>query len=161
MDTLTISVAGEQHQKELLAMWQELTAYLPRHHSQPFGIASPDYLQQQLSQTLDSCIERDDAQVFIASTTELVGTVAAILNPQKGYSEPSSSVIFNLWVKPESRNQGVAQALLSVAKNWLKEQNVTSVQAGWHPQNSAAERFWKQQGFGAYETIGALKLDEC
>jgi len=153
-----IRVAGAEHLDIVLKQWQQLTSYLPIHHAKPFGLPVPEYLEQQLQHTLEQCMERDDAEVFIAEGENICGTIAVILNQQSAYTQPNSSVLFNLWVEPDQRRRGIGQALVEQAKGWLKAQGVTSVQAGWHPGNPEADRFWLKQGFAPYETIGAAFL---
>ncbi|WP_415891072.1 GNAT family N-acetyltransferase [Neptuniibacter sp. SY11_33] len=154
-ESFQICLAGLDRIDDVLKQWQQLTSYLPIHHAKPFGLPVPEYLEKQLLHTLEQCIERDDAMIFIAEGDKLFGTIAAILNQQTAYTQPNSSVLFNLWVEPDQRRKGIGQALVAEAKSWLKAQGVTSVQAGWHPGNPEADRFWLKQGFSPYETIGA------
>lgn len=153
-----IDVAGPAQLDAVLNQWKQLTSYLPSHHALPFGLPVPEYLEHQLKHTLEQCLERDDTQVFIAEGDGILGTISVILNQQTAYTQPNSSVLFNLWVETDQRRKGVGQALVAEAKQWLKAQGVTSVQAGWHPGNPDADRFWSKQGFSPYETIGAAFL---
>ncbi|WP_415903865.1 GNAT family N-acetyltransferase [Neptuniibacter sp. QD48_55] len=157
-ESFQISVAGPDRIDVVLKQWQQLTSYLPIHHAKPFGLPIPEHLENQLRHTLEQCIERDDAMVFIAEGDKVCGTIAVILNQQTGYTQPNSSVLFNLWVEPDLRRKGIGQALVVEAKQWLKAQGVTSVQAGWHPGNPEADDFWLKQGFSPYETIGSAFL---
>ena len=140
--------------------WQKLTLELPQHHAQPFGIPLESYLDQDLRVTAEQCLKRDDAQIWILKSdgNELLGSMAAILSSQSGFSQPNSGVLFNLWLIPEARGKGYGEILVLKAKEWLRFQGATSVQAGWHPSNLSADRFWTKQGFQAYETIAASML---
>ena len=145
---------------QLLPIWQGLSQELPSHHFTPFGQPDPDKLCEQLSATLQGCLSREDARVMIAldSNQRIIATLSIILNKQSVYERPDSAVLFNLWVSETLRRNGIATEMLHVAKKWLKANDVTSVQAGWHPQNQAADRFWQSHGFSSYETIGACLI---
>lgn len=140
--------------------WQKLTLELPQHHAQPFGVPLASYLDQDLRVTAEQCLKRDDTQIWIVKSedNQRLGSIAAILNKQSGFSQPDSGVLFNLWLIPEARGKGYGELLVQKAKEWLRAQGATSVQAGWHPSNLSADRFWKKQGFQAYETIAASTL---
>lgn len=155
-----ISIASKQDLDQVVQCWKHLTIELPRHHIQPFGKRLHEHLDQELRPTAEQCIERDDAQVWILKSNKdrLLGTVSVVRNTQIGYSQPNSGVIFNLWVFPDARGLGHGQILVAEAKKWLRSQGATSIQAGWHPGNTQADRFWRKQGFEAYETIAASKL---
>lgn len=151
------SSIGEQEQ--VLGMWVHLTHELHEHHYQPFGAPEQERFQI-LAEVLRNTYDSNRAVIFVAhnSKSEFLGTVAVVLNEQTGFCEPHSGVIFNLWVQQSARKKGVGLNLVKAAQAWLQEKGATTVQVGWHPDNVAADTFWKKLGFRLYEQVAAVKL---
>jgi GNAT superfamily N-acetyltransferase len=67
-------------------------------------------------------------------------------------SEDASVVnIFQMWVAPEARGQGVAAALLRKAVDWAKSRRAGAVHLGVTCGNSSAVRLYQRAGF---ENVG-------
>lgn len=158
--SIVYRTAEAADQPAIYACWLELTLNLPARYPLPFGMPVESEQAQQLTVALENCMQREDAQIYVAITEqgELAGTLSVILNQHAGYEKASSAVLFNLWVVERFRREGIATHLVSEARAWLADQQVVSVQAGWHPDNLAADRFWRGQGFSSYETIGAAPI---
>lgn len=158
-EKLSIYKAVPPIQRELLSFWEALSLELPLNHSLPFGPPDSDQLKLVLNQTLNKCLTREDAAVFLAELDQKPrATIAVILNTQTGYANSASAVLFNLWVEPQFRQEGIGRKLVATAKDWAASKGAQSIQAGWHPENQCADRFWKQMGFKSYEVIGASPL---
>ena len=162
MSELSIREATHHDYKFILKMWRRLTMYLPNTHSQPFGDIQEDKRLPVLETVLKNTLDSGRSHILIAehkieSRLEPIATLSVVLNTQLGFSKPDSAVLFNLWVDETFRRQGIAKRLVKLAQQWLKEQAVTSVQVGWHP-DSTAEAFWRSLGFEQYEVIAAKKL---
>lgn len=157
--SINIRIAKKRDLASIQHLWAQLKKELPSHHFQPFGAPVDCQQQQQLTEVLDHCYQRDDAVIYVAEAEQLIGTLAAIENYQTGYEKPESAVLFNLWVDPLFRRNGVATLLYQHARAWLEERDIQSVQAGWHPGNTASDQFWRQLGFRSYEVIGAVALN--
>lgn len=157
---IKILSAKEAGWETVYPMWQRLTVELPTYHFAPFG--QPLLEEQSVNQktTLQGCLSKEDAEVFIAcgDGDTVYGTLSVVRNQQKGYEYPDSAVLFNLWVDPSMRRKKIGTVLVDHAKQWLAAQGVTSVQVGWHPDNSAAALFWCKHGFRQYESIAACVL---
>ena len=155
----TVRQATLEDEAKLLEHWVSLTTFLPQQHLCPFGTVDIEARTLQLQSALKNTLETPKATIFVCQVDQLViGSLATVLNQQEGYEHPNSSVLFNLWVDEEQRREGLASLLVDSACTWLAQQGVTSVQAGWHPDNIAADAFWKKQGFQNYEVISARKL---
>lgn len=143
----------------ILRMWSELTRDLHRHDTQPFGEPTPQRFEM-LEQILKNSFANEKAEIFKAcdANGQCLGTISVVLNIQQGFSRPDSGVIFNLWVDPEQRRNGIGSLLVAKTKLWLKGQGISSVQAGWNPNNKSADRFWTQQGFCAFELLASAPL---
>ncbi|MCP4597851.1 GNAT family N-acetyltransferase [Neptuniibacter sp.] len=167
---ILISEVKAEGCERILCMWESLTLDLPSHHFQPFGKAIIDQRKPLLSEMLNNTVKSESAVVFQVEVLQAemlqpeikesacIGTISAVLNQQAGFENPISGVIFNLWIEPDYRRLGIASQLVEQAKRWLANKEATSVQVGWHPDNQAADHFWKKQGFRNYEVIAALPL---
>lgn len=61
--------------------------------------------------------------------------------------------IADMWVEPEHRGSGAAQALLEAALTFLKEQGVDRVQLEVMVNNEPGKHFWQKAGFEPFETV--------
>ncbi|MGH1462506.1 MAG: GNAT family N-acetyltransferase [Neptuniibacter sp.] len=156
----TIKQAEQTDKPLLMNVWEKLTQELHQRDFLPFGQPVLEERSQLLEEVLNNTLNNDKAVIYKALSTDgdLLGTLAVVLNVQVGFALPNSGVIFNLWIHQEHRKKGVGTELVEAAKKWLKKQAATSVQVGWHPGNSAADSFWKKQGFRNYEVIAAAPL---
>ena len=143
--------------ESLLAMWTTLAYELPKDHFQPFGIPDKNLCGELLATVLSDTINAEQARIYVAEDPQAIATIAVVLNEQKGYTQPNSAVIYNLWVDEDRRREGIATALMQTAEEWLATQKVTSVQVGHHP-NSKAHAFWQHHGYEPYELITAKFL---
>ncbi|WP_286238926.1 GNAT family N-acetyltransferase [Neptuniibacter halophilus] len=157
-ETDSVEVMSAEDIPRVLEHWCQLNRELPAHHFQPFGTPLEEGQRERLQHTLQQCAARDDAVILLASAGGKLGSIAVILNQHTGFSKPHSGVIFNLWIEPEYRRRGLGSELVAAASDWLRAQGATSAQVGWHPDNRAADLFWKQLGFRNYEVIAAKPL---
>lgn len=63
--------------------------------------------------------------------------------------DPRVVNLFQMWVAPESRGQGVAAALLSRALEWAGARKASAMQLGVMEGNDAARRLYERMGFAA------------
>lgn len=157
-DAITISEAKAADQDEILKMWEALTLDLPQHHFKPFGSPVLSERSGLLSDMFSNSLASPSAVVFKLHNDRAIGTISAVLNLQSGFTQSNSGVIYNLWVEPEFRRLGYAVDLVESAKSWLKQKGASSAQVGWHPDNIAADNFWRKLGFRNYEVIAAISL---
>jgi len=73
------------------------------------------------------------------------------------YDKPESinspvGIVYNLWVEPEVRRQGLASLLAQEAESRLRELGARSFQVAWR-EDPTAENFWRKRGYQAYETM--------
>ncbi len=155
---VTIAEAQPGDQNQILKMWKALTLDLPQHHFKPFGDPVISERVDLLSEMFGNSLASPSAVVFKIKIDRCIGTISAVLNQQSGFTLSNSGVIYNLWVEPEFRRKGYATDLVECAKTWLKEQGASSAQVGWHPDNLAADTFWKKLGFRNYEVIAASPI---
>lgn len=156
--SVTIEEVRAEDKELILHMWESLTMDLPQHHFKPFGDPILPKRSGLLSDMFNNSVASPTATIFKIESDCCIGTIAAVLNQQTGFTEQNSGVIYNLWIEPEYRRSGFATALVEHAKQWLKVQGANSAQVGWHPDNIAADTFWKKLGFRNYEVIAASPL---
>ncbi|HEX9173979.1 MAG TPA: GNAT family N-acetyltransferase [Telluria sp.] len=78
---------------------------------------------------------------------ELAGTVVGLLWAKVDAADPSAVNIFQVWVAPESRGRGVADALLREAISWARSRQSRVVQLGVTCGDTAAGRLYLRAGF--------------
>lgn len=101
---------------------------------------SPDQWAARLSA---AAVSGRDAP-FIA---ELDGAVVGLLWAQLDAADPVVANLFQVWVAPESRGQGVAARLLQQAIAWAASRNASLVQLSVTCGDSAAVRLYGRAGF--------------
>ena len=80
--------------------------------------------------------------------TAFVGEVAVGMAWAKvDAGEPSRVNLFQVWVAPEARGQGVAAALLDAALDWARGRGARAMQLGVVCGNDAARRLYERAGF--------------
>lgn len=78
---------------------------------------------------------------------ELAGAVVGLLWAKVDAADASAVNIFQVWVAPESRGRGVADALLREAIGWAKSRRARVVQLGVTCGDTAAGRLYLRAGF--------------
>lgn len=77
-----------------------------------------------------------------------IGEVAAGMAWAKvDAGDPSRVNLFQVWVAPEARGQGVACALLGAALDWARGRGARAMQLGVVCGNDAARRLYERAGF--------------
>ncbi|QBE66456.1 GNAT family N-acetyltransferase [Pseudoduganella lutea] len=66
--------------------------------------------------------------------------------------EAEAVTLYQVWVAPEHRGRGIAQALLSRAIGWAREQGARAVELGVTTGDTPAVRLYRRLGF---EEVGA------
>ena len=80
--------------------------------------------------------------------TAFIGEVAVGMAWAKvDAGDPSRINLFQVWVAPEARGQGVAAALLEAALDWARGRGARALQLGVVCGNDAARRLYERAGF--------------
>ncbi|WP_027133255.1 GNAT family N-acetyltransferase [Geminicoccus roseus] len=65
----------------------------------------------------------------------------------------------HVYVAPDHRRHGVAQALLAHAESWFRARRVGWMQLSWQPGNQLADAAWRASGFEPYRVHGRRRID--
>ena len=96
-----------------------------------------------------------DRVTFIAAREHRwVGSVTGLLEP--GNSRPRSAVVVGMWVSPEVRRRGVAQALLRAVAVWARGHGADMLQLDVTETNAAAIALYERLGFQPSGTTAPL-----
>lgn len=122
-----------------------------RFYEQPHDISiARDFLQQRLS--------RDESIVFLA---ELDGAPAGFtqLYPMFSSVRAQRTFILNdLFVADHARRHGVAQALLSAAADFGRDQGAIRLELETMPDNHAAQALYRREGWQPNDTTLRFQL---
>ena len=83
---------------------------------------------------------------------ELEGAAFGLAWAKFDANDPQVVNVFQMWVAPEARGQGIAAALLAAAVEWARSRNARTVQLGVMDGNDAARRIYERAGFVAAGT---------
>lgn len=83
---------------------------------------------------------------------QIVATISGHLYDKPEALNTPVGILYNLWVEPHARRKGLATMLADEAEQRLKTIGARSLQVAWR-EDDTAEAFWRQRGFGAYETL--------
>lgn len=83
---------------------------------------------------------------------ELDGAAIGLAWAKFDADEPQLVNLFQMWVAPEGRGQGVAAALLDAALAWARSRNARTMQLGVMGGNDTARRLYERAGFVAHGT---------
>jgi ribosomal protein S18 acetylase RimI-like enzyme len=112
--------------------------WLPKRIADPQSVV---LIAQSLSQSTDQSAEPNPAPHIIAFLiAETLDEIPIYLTKQFGF-------IHDLWVQPEHRNQGIAQALARECLTRFRTMNLTQVRLDTAAQNDAARALFQQLGF--------------
>ncbi len=90
---------------------------------------------------------------------QAVGVICGHLHENPQLRQPIVGVVYNLWVEPASRRQGLGNALADRIEAELKQLGAQNIQVAWR-QDAAAAAFWQQRGFIPFETIAAKVITD-
>lgn len=101
-------------------------------------------------------LEDDDSRVWIAERGGWIGYVrASISSPPPVFDRGLTLRVGELYVVPEVRGEGVADALLDRAADWGEERDCERVGLSVNAENDRARSFYERRGFETRR----LKLD--
>lgn len=88
-------------------------------------------------------------QTFVSVRDEsLQGYLSiGIMDPPPGIARGSEGVIFELYVRPEVRGEGIATNLRVRAEQWARERDCTHMALFVHPDNEPARSIYRSWGF--------------
>lgn len=78
---------------------------------------------------------------------ELAGACVGLVWAKVDSTDASVVNIFQMWVAPESRGQGIAATLLREAIAWATSRDARVVQLGVNRANASAVRLYLREGF--------------
>jgi ribosomal protein S18 acetylase RimI-like enzyme len=113
--------------------------------------AKPDaFWEDRLSSAADSPLQ---LPLAAESRTELVGLAWGWIDP----ANPAIAHIFQMWVAPEARGQGIGVSLLNTVVSWARAARVTSVVLMVTCGNSPARQLYERAGFVAHGDPAPLR----
>ena len=84
-----------------------------------------------------------------ALIAEIEGEPVGLAWAKVDADEPALVNLFQMWVAPEARGQGVAAGLLAEAVRWARARGATAMQLGVNCANDEALRLYVRAGFVA------------
>lgn len=101
---------------------------------------APEAWATRLARSTGSGIDR---ALAAEANGELIGLAWAKVDA----GDPAIVNLFQMWVAPHARGQGVAKALLDEALRWATERGAQAVQLGVACTNAEALRLYERAGF--------------
>ena len=93
-------------------------------------------------------IDSRDNAIFIAESSDGRPLGYAILGPASTMLTPIPfAFVYDLWVSPEARRQGVARRLLERAEDWCRRQGYRKLKLEVAASNRAARSLYASDGF--------------
>jgi GNAT superfamily N-acetyltransferase len=131
MDTPVIRPATEQDIEELVALYIEFHEFHVL--GVPDRLRKPDtYDNALLRERLRELAQRDDAQIFVASSEEkLVGLAEVYLRQDEPHPLTIAhryGYLQSLIISARFRKSGLGKKLVSAAHEWARKQNATEMQ---------------------------------
>lgn len=115
------------------------------------GIAREHVLSYRYEQLAD-----EDSRIWVAEREVWLGYVrASVSAPPPVFDRGPTLRVGELYVAPEARGEGVADALLDRAADWGEEQECERIGLSVNAENDRARSFYERQGFETRR----LKLD--
>ena len=146
---MEITAAGEPDLEALLDLWGDLAAFHAR--LDPAFTPSPGW-RAAYRGYLSSMLNREDARVLVG---RVQGTVAGyavgritILPPF--FAERRRGFIQDVFTREGHRRQGVARRLVQEILEWLREEQIATVELTVASANTEAIRLWERLGFQVY-----------
>lgn len=84
------------------------------------------------------------------------GQVVGLVWGKTDATDPGLAHLYQMWVAPEARGQGVGAALIEAALGWARGNGVRVVELAVSEGNRAATRLYERAGFVATGTFEAL-----
>jgi ribosomal protein S18 acetylase RimI-like enzyme len=111
---------------------------------------------------LQKKVASPDNALFIALDDSKVVGFADIQKssnpPYPMFIQKSFALLDNLYVQPEFRGTGLAHTLFDKAKEWAREQGLTSLQLKVYNKNEGAIRFYEKEGLIPLSTTFETEL---
>lgn len=82
-----------------------------------------------------------------ALVAEIDGRMIGLAWAKVDADDPALVNLFQMWVAPEARGQGVAAALLDEAVRWARARGALAIQLGVNCANAAAVGLYERAGF--------------
>lgn len=100
-------------------------------------------------------------ETFVAVDGDtLVGYVSVgTMDAPPGLARGNDGLIYELYVQPSQRGQGIATALRSRAEEWAREHDCTHLSLFVHPENEPARTIYRRWGFDAKRELLVQPLD--
>lgn len=133
---------------------QEMAKLAPKRFR---GLDKPDL------QAVSKYIVQDDADILIATNAAGVPVAYCVLTTAAYKESPtvipqSFAYLIDLYVKPQTRKQGLASQLLKDAQNWSKQHHLDFLQLNVLTDNQAARKLYEAAGFKSDYTSMHLDL---
>lgn len=96
----------------------------------------------------------------VEGSGNVAGFVSFGLETKRYEHDVQRGVVYNLYVRPGHRNEGVGRELLAEAERTLAEQGVDLVSLQAMADNEAARRFYERHGYRAHRVELEKRLDE-
>ncbi|MGH2454399.1 MAG: GNAT family N-acetyltransferase [bacterium] len=144
-----IAVAGLTEIDPILSLWGELAAYHAR--LDPAFTPSAEW-RSTYAGYLAALVGRGDARVLVARSEErLVGFgVGRITLLPPFFADRRRGFIQDVFTHPDYRRRGVALRLVETLLDWLREEEVGTVELTVATNNAEAIRLWERLGFQSY-----------
>jgi len=142
-------VAGVEEIDPILSLWGELAAYHAR--LDPAFTPSTGW-RSSYAGYLATLVGRSDARVLVARADErLIGfAVGRITLLPPFFAQRRRGFIQDVFTHPDYRRRGIARRLVEALLDWLREQEVPSVELTVASNNAEAIRLWERLGFHPY-----------
>ncbi|MFC5460818.1 GNAT family N-acetyltransferase [Massilia niabensis] len=92
-----------------------------------------------------------------ALVAEVDGAAVGLAWAKFDANDPQVVNLFQMWVAPEGRGQGVAAALLAEAVAWARSRKARTMQLGVMEGNEGARRLYERAGFRAFGTAEPVR----
>jgi len=142
-----IRVARVADLDALAQMWEKLENY----HA---NLGGPEYRlapgwNGDWRRFTRSHIGHEDRLCLVAELdrTAIGFLLGAVLARPRVFEHRSYGHIYDLFVDPAQRNQGVGESLVNQALAWFRSRRVEKVDLYAHMRNEMGLRFWKKMGF--------------
>ncbi len=98
---------------------------------------------------LKNLIEREDAQVIVATVNEkIVGSGYALTKNSEPYIKYKQHAYLGfMYVIPEFRGKGINGKIITTLIDWAKEKNLTEIQLEVYAENDSALNAYRKKGF--------------
>lgn len=105
-------------------------------------------LESHFRPRAEKVVDSPENEVYVAEDTDGRFLGYTILGPATSMLSPVAfGFVYDVWVSPEARRQGVATALLEHAVAWCRKQGLPSLKLEVAAQNAAARGLYASLGF--------------